>query len=149
MADREEPLVDLNGSGIVAKASASVLIIDDEPHIARLLEFILAEAGYRVTVVASGEEALELLERQIFKAILLDLSLPGLSGLDVLRQIRCDDRHNGLRVIVLTARASVDVSMEVLEAGADAHCTKPIAPTLLLHQFRQLVGPAHAGAQSC
>jgi DNA-binding response OmpR family regulator len=122
--------------------SLDILVIDDEPHIARLLEFILSEAGYRVAVVNSGEEAIAMLEQRPFKAILLDLALPGLSGLDVLRRIRQDDRHQDLRVIVLTARASVNVSMEVLAAGADAHCTKPIAPTVLLHQFRQLVGSA-------
>jgi two-component system phosphate regulon response regulator PhoB len=110
-------------------------VVEDERHIARFLEFILRKEGYQVTVAADGEQALASLDRAKPDAMLLDLVLPGMSGLDVLRRLRSDRRNSDLVVLVLTARAFEDTPEEVIQAGADSHCTKPIAPSTLLRRL--------------
>lgn len=115
-----------------------ILVVDDESHIARLIQFFLEKAGYRVTIAGDGESALRTLEREACSAVLLDLVLPGISGIDVLRQIRRDARLAHLPVIVLSARSFADGQRELQEAGATAQCAKPVAPSLLLDRLSEL-----------
>jgi DNA-binding response OmpR family regulator len=119
---------------------ARVLVVDDERHIARFLEFVLRRAGYEVVVVYNGEQALAAVEAFAPDVVLLDLVLPGLTGLEVLKRLRGDRRYGGL-VVVLSARSFGDVPAEVMEAGADDHCTKPVAPSTLLKKLADLGVP--------
>lgn len=114
---------------------ARVLVVEDERHIARFLEFVLKKAGYEVAVAGDGEEALEQVERFAPDAMLLDLVMPRLSGLEVLRFLRADKKHDDLIIAVLTARSFGDMSADILSAGANLHCEKPIAPSTLLRQL--------------
>ncbi len=100
-----------------------VLIVDDEPSIRRLLAFNLSRASYRVEAASTGEEALELLDRLHFDVVLLDLMLPGIDGLEVLRQIR--RRNPSLPVILLTAHGSIENAVEAMKLGARDFLTKP------------------------
>jgi DNA-binding response OmpR family regulator len=120
---------------------ARVLVVDDERQTARLLEFILTKEGYRVARAADGPQALAAAGTFSPDAVLLDLQLPGLSGLEVLRRLRADPANAGLVVLVLTASSFEVPPAEVLQAGADSHCTKPIAPTTLLRKLRELNVP--------
>ena len=121
-----------------------VLVVEDERHIARFLEFILRKEGYEVTLAANGEQALASLESATPDAILLDLVLPGMSGLDLLRRVRSDSSSRDIVVLVLTARSFEDAPEEIIQAGADSHCTKPIAPSTLLRKLLDLgVPPMH------
>jgi DNA-binding response OmpR family regulator len=102
-----------------------ILVVEDEPHIARGLAFNLEQEGYRVVVAASGEEALRLLPEHPFALVVLDLMLPGLGGLEVCRRIRALDPR--LPVLMLTALSSEADRVEGLRHGADDYLTKPFS----------------------
>lgn len=121
---------------------ARVLIVEDERQTARLLEFILGKEGYRVARAGDGLQALEIAGTFRPDVVLLDLQLPGLSGLEVLRRLRSEPDHKGLVVLVLTASSYEVPPAAVLEAGADSHCTKPIAPSTLIRKLRELNVPS-------
>jgi len=125
----------VQGNGVGAVRPARVLVVDDERHIARFLEFVLKKAGYLVAVAHDGDEAL--LKAHEFEpdAILLDLVMPKLSGLEVLRQLRADPRFAQVFVAVLSARSFEERAKEVLTAGANLNCEKPVAPSTLLNQL--------------
>ncbi len=125
---------------------ARVLVVEDERQTARLLEFILNKEGYLVARAADGPQALAAAEAFRPDALLLDLQLPGLSGLEVLRRLRADPARAGLVVLVLTASSFEVPPAAVLEAGADSHCTKPIAPSTLLRKLQELRVPARVAA---
>ncbi len=115
--------------------AARVLVVDDERHIARFLEFVLKKAGYEVCVASDGEEALAQVEQFKPDAVLLDLVMPKLSGLDVLQYLRAQTRYEHLFIAVLSARSFEERAGEMLQAGANLHCEKPVAPSSLLNQL--------------
>jgi DNA-binding response OmpR family regulator len=119
----------------------SVLVVEDERHIASFLEFVLMRAGYEVAVVYDGEQALAAVEAFAPDAMLLDFMLPGLTGLEVLKRLRADPRYANLVIMVLSGRSFGDVPAEVMEAGADEYCTKPIGPSTLLQKLADLGVP--------
>ncbi len=141
----EERPTQENGSGTRA---ARVLVVEDERHIARFLEFILKKEGYEVTIAYDGEQALKVVDQCAPDAILLDMVLPGISGLDVLKRLRADRRHADRVIVVLSASLFGDLPAEVMEAGANTHCTKPIAPSDLLRKLAEFGVPPviHQGA---
>jgi CheY-like chemotaxis protein len=118
--------------------AARVLVVDDERHIARVLEFVLKKAGYQVAVAYDGEQALAEVKRFMPDALLLDLMMPRLSGLEVLKRLRTDERYARLIIAILTARSFEQMSGEILTAGANLHCEKPVAPSTLLRQLLEL-----------
>lgn len=108
-----------------------ILVVDDEPNIRFFLKRVLARDGHHVTAVASGEEALTLMQREAFDLVLLDLKLKGVGGMDVLERLH---HHNpGIAVIVLTGYASLDTAVEALRHGAHDYLFKP-AKTVELRQ---------------
>lgn len=121
--------------------AARILVVDDEPHIARLLEYNLQREGYQVKVAYDGEQALAEVDQFSPDALLLDLMLPRLSGLEVLKKLRADAKNDDLVIFVLSAHAFGDTSNEVIEAGANRHATKPIAPSTLLSDLVELGVP--------
>jgi len=118
--------------------AARVLVVDDERHVARILEFVLKKAGYEVAVAHDGIQALGEVKRFAPDAMLLDLVMPRLSGLDVLKHLRADQQYARLVIVVLTARSFEDLSQEISTAGADLHCEKPVAPSTLLRRLSEL-----------
>jgi DNA-binding response OmpR family regulator len=117
---------------------ARVLIVEDERHTARLLQFILEKHHYSVQVAYDGEAALVAAAQYRPDAVLLDLQLPKASGVQVLQRIRSDPQFTGLVVMVLSARSFESNPEEIVRAGANAHGTKPIAPSTLLEKLKQL-----------
>jgi DNA-binding response OmpR family regulator len=126
-----------------------VLIVEDERSTARLLEFILRKEGYEVAVASDGEQALCLADDFAPDAILLDLQLPGLSGVEVLSQIRQDRTRRQPAVIILTGTSFEIRPEETLLAGAQARCTKPIAPSTLIRKLREVRGLVAEGGAAC
>src|ERR1035441_3834275 len=102
---------------------ASILVIDDEASIRESLEVLLTLEGYSVRMAAAGEEGLRILELENFDLVLLDLALPGQSGLELLPQIK--DRQPELPVIMITAYGTVDNVVEAVRAGAENFVQKP------------------------
>jgi two-component system, OmpR family, phosphate regulon response regulator PhoB len=112
--------------------SAYVLVVEDEPDIAALVAYHLARESYRVRTVADGTDALGLVERERPDLIVLDLMLPGTSGLDVLREMRSRPDLASVPVILLTARKEEQDRIEGLQLGADDYVPKPFSPQELV-----------------
>lgn len=113
--------------------SLKILIIEDEEKIARFIELELSYEGYSVTKAFDGRTGLELAEAGEFDLILLDVMLPQMSGMEVLRRIR---RTSSVPVIMLTARDSVIDKVSGLDSGANDYITKPFAIEELLARIR-------------
>ena len=115
-----------------AKASQRILVVDDEPDIVALVAYHLAKAGYRVSTAASGTDALEVARDERPALIVLDLMLPGLSGFDVIEQLRSDEATRDIAVLMLTARRDEPDRIRGLSLGADDYLTKPFSPQELV-----------------
>ncbi|TYP90295.1 response regulator transcription factor [Blastococcus xanthinilyticus] len=115
--------------------SRSVLIIEDDPRIRRMLQLTLQREGLEVTEAGSGEDALERLAEHTFDVILLDLMLPGKDGFEVCREIR---KTSNTPVIMVTARADSHDVVAGLEAGADDYVSKPFVVKELSARIRAL-----------
>ena len=122
-----------------------VLLVEDEDKIARVLELELRHEGYDVVRTDNGREALALALEREWDVILLDVMLPELSGLDVLRQIRASNRN--VPVILLTARDSVRDKVVGLDLGANDYVTKPFAFEELLARMRSVRRTANIGQE--
>jgi two-component system phosphate regulon response regulator PhoB len=107
--------------------SAHILVVDDEPDIAALVAYHLARASYRVRTVPNGTEALRAIETQTPDLIVLDLMLPGVSGLEVLRELRRRPEPEAVPVILLTAKREERDRIEGLALGADDYISKPFS----------------------
>jgi len=110
-----------------------ILLVEDEPNIARFVELELGHEGYEVVKAADGREGLRLAEEGSFDLVLLDIMLPGLNGLEVLRRLR---RDSAVPVIMLTARDAVMDKVSGLDMGADDYITKPFSIEELLARIR-------------
>jgi len=113
-----------------------ILVVEDEKKIAAFLERGLKENGFVVTVTRRGDEALELILQSAFDAVVLDVMLPGLDGLSIVRRLR--QRGNATPVLMLSARGAVDERVEGLEAGADDYLAKPFAIKEVIARVRAL-----------
>ena len=109
-----------------------VLVVDDEPDIAGLVAYHLAKAGYRVSTAADGAEALSRARAERPDLVVLDLMLPGRSGLDVLAELRRADETRQVGVILLTARKEEQDRIAGLSQGADDYLAKPFSPQELV-----------------
>jgi DNA-binding NtrC family response regulator len=117
--------------------NGSILVIDDEAEIREGLELLLSSEGYSVTSAETGEAGLARLEQEPFDLLLLDVSLPGRSGLDLLRDIRHRDPH--LPVVLITAYGSIDMARQAFKSGAQDYITKPWSNDELLAQIASAV----------
>ncbi|NBH06760.1 response regulator, partial [Amycolatopsis sp. SID8362] len=107
--------------------SRLVLVVDDDPRVRTVVTWQLEAEGFRVTEAADGRRALEAIERDRLDLVILDLALPGVGGLDVLRRLR-DGEHAGLPVIVLSGRSGETDRIVGLDLGADDYLVKPFSP---------------------
>lgn len=125
-----------------------VLVIDDEPDITALVAYHLAKAGYRVSTAATGTEALKAAQAERPDLVVLDLMLPGLSGYDVLEELRRKAETRDVGVIVLTAKREEPDRVRGLALGADDYLVKPFSPQELVLRvgavLRRLASPAVA-----
>jgi two-component system, OmpR family, phosphate regulon response regulator PhoB len=111
-----------------ASAPHRVLVVDDEPDITALVAYHLARAGYRVSTAATGPEALKAAREERPDIVILDLMLPGVSGYDVLAELRRREETRDVGVILLTARREEPDRIRGLSLGADDYLTKPFSP---------------------
>jgi DNA-binding response OmpR family regulator len=108
-----------------ASAGISLLVVDDDAFIARLLEIELSAAGYDVRTARSGDRALELARERCPDLILADVMMPNMDGFELTRQVRMDERTAGTKVILLTARGLSADRLEGFAVGADDYVIKP------------------------
>jgi CheY-like chemotaxis protein len=116
--------------------AATILVCDDDPSLRELVRAVLGPR-YRFVEAADGAEALEIARELRPDLIVLDVMLPGLSGIEVLEAIRADDELRELKVVVITAWSHAE--MEVQVAGADRFVSKPFDPDDLSHAVEELL----------
>ncbi len=114
-----------------------VLVADDEPAIHRALRPPLVELGFQVAGVSRGEEALHALRAGVYDAVLLDINMPGLGGIETLRRIRAIAPK--LPILMLTVRDHEEDKVEALDLGADDYVTKPFSTRELVARIRAAV----------
>jgi len=120
-----------------------VVVADDEAHIGRIIKIKLENGPFRVTLAFDGQEAVDVLdESERVDAVVLDLMMPRLSGLDVLERIRASDKWKDLPCIILTAAGQEEYEREARSSGATAFLTKPFSPKKLYALIASLTGVA-------
>jgi two-component system alkaline phosphatase synthesis response regulator PhoP len=104
---------------------AKILIVDDDPFLLRLVEYLLGKEGYEIVTATEGEEALKKVETEKPDLVILDVMLPGIDGLEVCRRLRSQPETAALPVVMLSARSSVSDRIAGLEAGTNEYLGKP------------------------
>ena len=120
-----------------------ILVVEDEADIRELIKFNLEQDGYAVAAVEDGEHALEAVHRERPALVILDLMLPGISGLDVCRRLRGQASTERLPIVILTAKAAEADRIVGLEMGADDYLTKPFSPRELVARIRAVLRRAY------
>lgn len=118
-----------------------VLLIEDEPHIAEAIRFILTRDGWEVTTHADGVSALDRLRETRPDLLILDVMLPGRSGYEILADLRADPAMADLRVLMLSAKGQTRDREAAARAGADLYMTKPFSNAEMLERVRALMVP--------
>jgi two-component system, OmpR family, phosphate regulon response regulator OmpR len=121
-----------------------LLLIEDDPRLARMVEDYLGAAGYRVTHAATGQAGLAVLEREQIDALILDLMLPDIDGLEVCKRVRARAQTP---ILMLTARGDAMDRIIGLELGADDYLPKPFEPRELLARLKAILRRSHAGTE--
>jgi two-component system KDP operon response regulator KdpE len=114
-------------------SAGAILVVDDDPQIRRVLKVTLTSQGYEVDDARSGDEALEKVRAARFDLVLLDMNMPGMTGLETCRLLRA---HSEIAIIMLTVRDNESDKVEALDAGADDYVTKPFHPSELSARIR-------------
>jgi two-component system alkaline phosphatase synthesis response regulator PhoP len=117
----------------------TILVVEDEEDIQELIRYNLAQAGYRVTCVASGEEAVKAAHARLPDLILLDLMLPGMDGLEVCRAVLSDEKTRPIPIIMVTAKGEEADIVTGLQLGADDYIAKPFSPRVLLARVKTVL----------
>jgi DNA-binding response OmpR family regulator len=116
-----------------------VLIVEDEQHLAKGLQFNLEAEGYEIEIVADGESALDLLlkEKRVYEAVILDIMLPGKNGFEIASELRAAGQY--VPILMLTARSRPEDVLSGFEAGADDYLPKPFKIAILLARLKGLL----------
>ncbi|MCF5171669.1 EAL domain-containing response regulator [Pseudomonas canadensis] len=123
----------------MASQPATLLIVDDEPQVRKLLETLLQHEGYQTVCASSGEEALQVVAQQAPDLILLDIMMPGMDGYEVASQLKSDDATAGIPIIMLSALSDAGARVSGLESGAEEFLSKPIERIELSLRVRNLL----------
>jgi len=123
----------------MAAVRKQVMVVEDEEDIRELLAYQLAREGFAVTAAADGESALKLVARRKPDAVLLDLMLPGLDGLEVCRALKRDPKTAAIPIVMVTAKGEESDVVAGLELGADDYVTKPFSIKVLAARVRAVL----------
>ncbi|HBG20785.1 MAG TPA: DNA-binding response regulator [Desulfobulbaceae bacterium] len=122
-------------------AKINILVVEDEADIQQLVSYNLIRAGFHVTCADSGEEALERLRAEEIHCVLLDLMLPGMSGVEVCKAMRRGEgnAYRAIPIIMLTAKGEEEDIVAGFDSGADDYITKPFSPKVLIARIKAVV----------
>lgn len=115
-----------------------VLVVDDEPDIVEILRYNLQKHYYTVLTASNGNDAVDIAITEIPDLIILDIRMPGISGIETCRKIRTFDSLKSIPVLFLTADTDEYTSMSAIEAGGNHFITKPIHPTILINMIKEI-----------
>lgn len=119
--------------------AANILLVEDEPAIQELLAFNVTQCGYKAIQALDANSAMAHINRALPDLILLDWMLPGISGIELARRLRADQRTQDIPIIMLTARTDERDKILGLESGADDYITKPFSPRELMARIRAVL----------
>lgn len=122
------------------KKVLNVLVADDEKHVARLVQVNLERLGHKVELVHDGLEARDRILGGSFDVVVLDIMMPNMDGIEVLRAIKRDGSRPNMKVVLLTVKAQDSDVIRGIEAGADCYLTKPFNPDEVAHLVEEIVG---------
>jgi DNA-binding response OmpR family regulator len=122
--------------------STKILIADDEPNILISLEYLMKREGFEVHLARDGQEALEVLQRERPRLVLLDVMMPHKNGFEVCQALRADEALKDTLVLMLTAKGRETDISKGLGVGANAYMTKPFATKELVQKVRELLAGA-------
>jgi two-component system phosphate regulon response regulator PhoB len=128
-------------------SSERVLVVDDEQDIVALVAYHLVKAGYRVSTATTGPDALRQAQQEHPALIVLDLMLPGMSGYEILEELRNDESFRDIAVLMLTARREEQDRIRGLSLGADDYMTKPFSPQELVLRVGAILRRVAQGQQ--
>lgn len=123
----------------MATGSQKILVVEDEPDIRKLVQYNLAQEHFKVLEAEDGEQALKILQRERPDLVVLDLMLPGLSGIELCRILRQRNEIAKVPILILTARAGEADRVVGLEMGADDYLTKPFSPREMVARVRAIL----------
>ncbi|MDP6439060.1 MAG: response regulator [Candidatus Brocadiia bacterium] len=117
-----------------------ILVVDDEEHVREMIELRLTRFGFQVLHASTGEEALEMTEREMPALVLLDVMLPGVDGFQVCAQLKDNDATRDIPVMMLTAKGEAKDIIRAFDAGAVDYIVKPYDPLILQQKLVQSLG---------
>jgi len=120
-------------------AVSEIVVVDDDREILKLIAMLLRRIGAEVWTFEDGDSALAHLNAQAADLVVLDLNLPGLNGLEILRQLRSRPEFDRTPVLILSARADSDSIRQSLDLGADGYVTKPYIANTLIDKVRVML----------
>lgn len=119
--------------------SASVLVIDDDPLVSQFVDLVLTQAGYRVSLASTAEIGFQALQKTRWNLVLLDIQMPGMSGIDLLKMLRQYQRLK-VTVMMMTSRGDLETVRSATQAGANGYVVKPFTPEGLLSRIEAVLG---------
>jgi len=122
--------------------SPKILVADDEPNIVISLEYLLKREGYTVVIARDGQEALEVINRELPDLVLLDVMMPKKSGFEVCQEVRANDALQDIKILMLTAKGRDTDVAKGTALGADGYMTKPFATRELVQKVAEMLGKA-------
>jgi two-component system alkaline phosphatase synthesis response regulator PhoP len=132
----------------MVNSGQKILVVEDEPDIRKLIQYNLAQERFRVLEAEDGEQALKIVQRDKPNLLILDLMLPGLSGIELCRILRDRSETARLPILMLTAKAGEADRVLGLEMGADDYLTKPFSPRELVARVRAILRRAERGSET-
>ena len=121
------------------KKEARILVVDDEPDVLELVVFHLKKEKYKVAIADNGDKALKIARERVPNLIILDLMLPGISGLEICQLLKQNPKTTEIPILMLTARAGEEDRVRGLELGAHDYVTKPFSPRELVLRVNNLL----------
>jgi two-component system phosphate regulon response regulator PhoB len=129
-----------SSSSVMPGLTSKIVVVEDEPDVAEVIGQTLRREGFRVGIANNGQEALEEFRKESAALVLLDLMLPDMGGLDVLKALKRSKQGDDTRVIILTARTDEVDRILGFELGADDYVTKPFSPRELVLRVKAVLG---------
>jgi CheY-like chemotaxis protein len=120
----------------------TILVVDDDVNILALQQILFARNGYHVEAASSGQKALEILHRVIPDAIVMDVMMPGMNGIELCRQLRAMAHTRHIPIIIFSAKSDIDTTNACIEAGATCFLSKSESHVRLISEVRQITTAA-------